>query len=167
MVPVNVEIDHEQVRRLLTGPNGLVVQAVEDLARRVSNEAKERARFHGEGTLRNSIQAVVQVQGNQVIGRVGSALDYAIFVHEGTGLFGPKHHKIFPTGGKPLLTWLSKEAGHGGGKPRTSRRRRRKGSKPVEPNRVFARWTRGMAGTPFLTDALSAVSPWPVKITRR
>src|SRR5262245_59315572 len=155
-----MDIDHNAVRALLTGRRGPVVALVEDTARRVANEAKRRAPVD-EGRLRASIQTVVQVEGNRVIGRVGSDLEYAAYVHFGTGLYGPKGHKIFPVS-KQVMTWIPRTRGQGS-KVRArgvlGRLLRRK-----EQTRVFAQWTRGMRGRPFLTDALEAVSPWPVEI---
>jgi hypothetical protein len=41
-------------------------------------------RLVGEGLLRNSIEAETYVRGNRVISRIGTNVNYARFVHEGT-----------------------------------------------------------------------------------
>jgi hypothetical protein len=57
----------------------------------VEAEAKRQVPVR-TGTLRRSITSVVESAGER--GRVGSNLRYALWVHEGTGLYGPKHHVI-------------------------------------------------------------------------
>lgn len=71
--------------------------------------------------------------GMAPVARIGSNLPYAIYVHEGTGIYGPKGTPITPKRGR-FLVFTPKGA---------------KGP-------VFARSVRGMKGTPFLRDALKA-----------
>lgn len=64
---------------------------------------------------------------------IGTSVKYAIWVHDGTGLYGPKHAMI---------------------KPKTQRYMR---FKPKNSTRyVYARETKGMVGNPFLLKALEA-----------
>jgi hypothetical protein len=67
------------------------------------------------------------------VARVGTIVHYARFVHDGTGIYGPKHAPIRPKKSR----WLVFTP---------------KGQKSP----VFARSVRGMPGTPFLRDALPA-----------
>jgi bacteriophage HK97-gp10 putative tail-component len=67
--------------------------------------------------------------------RVGSNLEYARFVHDGTGIYGPRHHMITPLTSKYLVF-----------KP--------KGGSHL----VFAKSVKGMRPNPFLADALSAAA---------
>jgi hypothetical protein len=75
---------------------------------------------------------------------VGSGLKYASFVEEGTGLYGPLHHRIFPRHGKFLVF--------------TPRKRSASGSYIKAKNRttVFARSVRGSRGVHFLRLGLRA-----------
>lgn len=65
--------------------------------------------------------------------RVGTNMKYALFVHDGTGIYGPKHHLITPTHAQ-VMVFKSRRTG----------------------KNVFTRTSRGMPGNPFLKDALSA-----------
>jgi phage gpG-like protein len=107
--------------------------ANEDLklrANRVLNAARRLAPVD-RGQLRASLTVEYANGPGGPIARIGSNLPYAIFVHEGTGLFGPRGMPITPKRGRFLVFT-----------PRGA-------SKPV-----FARSVRGMPGRPFLLQAL-------------
>lgn len=82
------------------------------------------------------------------VARIGSNLPYAIFVHEGTGIYGPKGAMIFPVKGKFMVWPAINNSGKG-------RRRFKAGKTELF---IFAKSTRGMPGTPFLLDALDAAT---------
>lgn len=83
------------------------------------------------GRLRSSIAVDLrQFRGRPAV-RIGSNLFYARYVHDGTGLYGPRRRLIRPTT-KKVLRWR----GPGGF--------------------VYARYTRGMRANHFLTSALDA-----------
>lgn len=96
---------------------------------RIEGEAKKELRpGHGkkEGTLQRSITTRrAQRQGNKIIGAVGTNIKYALFVHRGTGLYGPKRKKyrIAPRNKKALRfkvggeTVIVKSVNHPGIKP--------------------------------------------------
>lgn len=86
-----------------------------------------------QGRLRASLAVEFVTQFGQPIARIGSNLPYAIYVHEGTGVYGPKGTPIVPRNGRYLVFTP-------------------KGSK----TKVFAKSVRGMRGRPFLLDALDA-----------
>jgi hypothetical protein len=135
-----VVINDQALRSLLTGQNGPVVSYMYDLGRQIQNEAKRRCPVD-EGRLRASIENTVTVSGTQVIVRVGTVVEYALAVHNGTGIYGPSGQLIRPTNAK-ALSW-----------------------KPRAGPRVFVKWVRGQRGNPFLTDAMSYVlTPlgWPI-----
>lgn len=156
-MPVRVHIDQAAVNRALTGPDGAVTRLVEDTCRRVLNEAKRRCPVD-EGRLRASLQSSVTVEaGPRVIGRVGTDVEYGVYVHFGTGLYGPKRQLIRPVTAK-AMTWIPRTKGQGA--KRGGRKTKR------DTTRVFARYTRGMHPNPFLVEALAAVVPWPVEIRR-
>lgn len=104
---------------------------------RVESAAKKRLSVSPKrvdtGRLRSSIHTrpikVGAVQG----ARVGSGVKYALYVHEGTGVYGPKGVPITPKTKKFLRF-----------KPKGLR------------TYVFAKSVKGMRGNPYLRDALPA-----------
>jgi hypothetical protein len=113
------------------------------------NAAKVRCPVD-EGRLRSSIGFAVNVLPNQVRVRVGSALEYARYVHEGTGIYGPKRTPIVPVTAKALKFEPGRRMGplpRGG---RNAARGRRGGP-------VFAASVKGSPPNPFLSDALEDV----------
>lgn len=147
-----IVINDAALRELLTGPTGPVVEYVTDVSRKVKNEAQRRCPVD-EGRLRASVEFAVTVEGDKVIGRIGTKVEYAMAVHEGTGVYGPQAAVIRPKTAK-ALKFMPK----GGARP--------PGTKPSKSGFVFAAYVRGMRANPFLTDALAAVVPWPVKYRR-
>ena len=127
------------IRILLTSPQRGVVQ---DLLRRgllVETQAKRNLAGVGgpkridSGRLRASISTHLVSRGGTPAALVGTNVNYAMFVHEGTGIYGPKHKMITPKRAK-LLRF----------RPKNSRRF------------VYARRVRGMPRNRFLANALSA-----------
>lgn len=153
-----IQIHHDRVEALLRSPQGPVFRKIADLTRQVENGAVARAPVD-DGRLRASISSTVTVRGTRIVGRIGSPLPYAIYVHEGTGIYGPKGRPIRPVHGK----WLVFEPGRSMGPLR------RGGKHPPKGKRggpVFAKEVKGSPPRPFLYDALVAVVPWPVRRTR-
>ena len=109
-----------------------------DMMRRgfkVANAAKrnlEKApRRVDTGLLRSSIKPeLLQINGAPAV-RVGTNVFYAIMVHDGTGVYGPKGVPITPKV-KKIMMW-------------------KKGGK-----KVYANVVQGMKPNPFLKDALPA-----------
>jgi phage gpG-like protein len=85
------------------------------------------------GRLRSSIGTTVEATAVGPVAVVGTDVEYAIFVHEGVGIYGPRGAVITPTRGRFLVFT-----------PRGA------------PGPVFARSVRGSPGVPFLRDALRA-----------
>ncbi|WP_019549824.1 HK97 gp10 family phage protein [Streptomyces sulphureus] len=134
-VRVDVDVDEAAVARVLAG-------VVDEVTTAVATAARRRAPVDN-GRLRASIRSETSVRGSQVVGEVWSSLEYAAYVHEGTGIYGPSGQPIRPRRAR-VLSWQPR----GGG-------------------RVFAREVRGQRGQPFLADALAEVSPWPIDRTVR
>jgi hypothetical protein len=86
------------------------------------------------GYLRSSINTRLAVEKAVPVVYVGSHVEYALWVHEGTGIYGPRHTPIRPIHGKYLVF-----------KPKGSTRT------------VYAKQVRGMRGRPFLAQALRDV----------
>lgn len=99
----------------------------------MQNEARRLAKVDS-GRLRSSV--TFQVTGTnapQMKGRVGSNLEYALAVEEGTGIYGPKGRPITPVQARVLRF-------------------------PVKGGRiVFAKSVKGRPATPYLRPALQAI----------
>jgi len=127
-----IEIDQAAVDALLTGGGSPVIAAVERGAGRGRDMAKMNLTAAGRidtGTLRNSVESVVTTDGSTITGRIGTDVEYATFIHEGTQ--GP----IVPTRARVL-------------------RFKPKGSAEV----LFRPEVAGITATPFLRDALDSLS---------
>lgn len=132
-------IDDRAVQALLTSPQGGVIK---DLLRRgLKVESKAKLNLQTEprrvntGRLRGNIRTtLVSFSGKPAV-RVGTSVYYALYVHDGTGLYGPKHALIYPKRRK-VMRW---KAGYG-----------KKGGY------AYARHTKGMRPNPFLRNALKA-----------
>jgi hypothetical protein len=132
-------LDLSAVRQLLSSPQGGVAQ---DMLRRgllVETQAKRNLGGIGgpkrvdTGRLRASINTQLVMQQGVPVAVVGTNVRYAMWVHDGTGLYGPRHSVIKPKRAKRLRF-----------RPHGSRRY------------VYARSVKGMVGNPFLRNALHA-----------
>jgi hypothetical protein len=139
-------LDSMAVRTLLNSPAGGVVRnllrrglAVETMAKRLVK------RDHGR--LANSITHRVVLRSSQLgqtvpIVEVGTNVKYALAVHNGTGIYGPRGAVIRPTRGR-YLKFTPRVAG---GQLIPGRNRQV----------VFAKFVRGQTPNPFLKDAMRA-----------
>ena len=144
-MPYHVETNRAQMQAALATDAG---RWGNRLGRQVVNAAKVRAPVD-EGRLRSSITHTVTVVPGSAVVRVGSPLEYARYVHEGTGVFGPKRQRIRPVSAKALKFPTPKQMG-----PLRAGARR-----PSKDKRgfVFADSVAGQPPNPFLTDALVSV----------
>ena len=126
-------INKAQVNALVRGPNGAVAKDMLRRGRNVANAAKRLAPVD-TGRLRADISVGVVADSVTPVVRVGNSVNYALAVHEGTGIYGPTGRPIRPRRAK-VLRFKSK-----GGKV------------------VFARQVRGTRGRPYLRDALPAAA---------
>lgn len=151
-----VRYDSAALNDLLRSPRGPVAGDLLRRGRAVESRAKVLAPVD-RGRLRSSItHELVTVRGDLVV-RVGSNVAYARFVHEGTGIYGPKGQPIRPVRAR-VLSWPSR--------PTTSRRRTRTGrivttraqaGKRGRPeDRAFAMQVRGSPPRRYLANALPA-----------
>lgn len=134
-VRVDVDVDEAAVARL-------VADVVDEVTAEVANAARRRAPVD-RGQLRASIRSETRQHGPQVVGEVWSSLEYAAYVHQGTGIYGPTGRPIRPRRAR-VLSWDQPGVG-----------------------RLFAREVRGQRPQPFLAEALAEVSPWPIDRTIR
>jgi hypothetical protein len=144
-MPGHVEINRAQLQATLGTAGG---QWGNRTGRQIVNAAKRNCPVD-EGRLRSSINYVVTITPRRVVVNVGSPLEYAIYIHNGTGIYGPKHTPIRPVTAKALKF----ETPKGMGPMRPGQRRAAKGRRGY----VFARSVRGVPPSPFLSDALEEV----------
>jgi hypothetical protein len=147
-------LDLSAVRTLLTSPQGGVIR---DLLRRgllVETQAKRNLGGIGgpkridTGRLRASIATqVVRRNGDPAV-LVGTNVNYALAVHDGTGIYGPKGRPIKPRHGK----FLRFKAKPGGKSQPPGKKPKKKGSGGY----VYARSAKGMQRNQFLKNALTA-----------
>ena len=134
MAQVNLQIRPNAVRALFADPQGGVA---DDLLRRGRNVAYLARKYApvNTGRLRSSIDTRLVSFNGQVAVLVGTNVNYAMFQHEGTGIYGPH--------GTPIV-------------PRTARflKFKPKGSSVF----VYAKSVRGNPPTFFLRRALVAAS---------
>lgn len=145
MASVEIRFNAKAIQDQLTGPNGAVTRDLMRRGQRVVNAARRLAPVD-EGRLRASIAMEVRGSGPSMVVRVGSNLKYAIWVHEGTGIYAGRGY-IFPKG--KYLRWPAKNNSGAGN-------RRYSGGKTS--GYVFAKKVKGVKPRPFLKDALSEAS---------
>lgn len=144
-MPSHVDVHHARMRAALSTDAGRWANSV---GRQVVNRAKARCPVD-EGRLRSSISHTVRMGPSSVSFRVGSPLEYARYVHEGTGIYGPKKKRIVPVSAKALKFQTPKMIG-----PLPA------GVKHAPKGKrgfVFAKSVKGSPPNPFLTDALKDV----------
>jgi hypothetical protein len=127
-----IRVNQAALQHMLRNPKGQVARGILKIGKKVERKAK-RLTPVDHGVLRNSITTELIIRKGPVA-RIGTKVKYALYVHEGTGIYGPKAKPITPKHGKVLVF--------------TSRKTNKL---------VFARSVKGMKGTPYLRNALIAV----------
>lgn len=117
------------------------------VGRAVVNAMQDRCPVD-EGRLRASLTYTITRQGNTVVLRIGSPLEYAAYVTRGTGIYGPRKAPIRPVRAEALKFPTPKKRGP-----------LRLGEKAVAKNRgyVFAKSVKGRPRNLFMVDGLEAV----------
>lgn len=132
---IRVVRHNRQLQAILSSPSGGVYKDIFRRAVKVQNQAKRNLerppRRIDTGRLRSDIHVQMVIVGGLPVGRVGFNVFYGVYVHDGTGIYGPKGTPITPTRAK-FLRWKKK-----GGK-----------------GYVYAKVVKGMRPNPFLKDAL-------------
>jgi hypothetical protein len=147
-VRVTVSVDRDRILAALRDPSGPAAQFVERRCQTAENFSKAACPVN-KGRLRRSIRHEVRAERTQIVGSVYSDVPYAKFVHEGTGIYGPKRAFIYPKRGQYLVFQSSGVFGP----VRKSGRRKGRG------DLVFARRVRGIPPSPFLVQGLEAAMP--------
>jgi hypothetical protein len=146
-VTITHKLDLGALHALLTSQQGGVAR---DMLRRglhVETAAKKNLQTEPRrvdtGRLRASINTqMITVDGAPAV-VVGTDVNYAIYVHEGTGLYGPHAKMIVPVN-KKVLRWKTRGAGMAA--------RRKAGT----GGWTFSQKSSGMKANPFLKNALPA-----------
>lgn len=146
-MPVRHQLDREAIHRLLTSPQGGVAKDMFRRGLRVETKAKQLLqsdpRRVDTGRLRASINTqAYTVNGKPVVG-VGTNVEYAVYVHDGTGLYGPRGQMIVPVS-KQVLRWKTR------GRGQAAKRKAGTGGY------TFSMRSSGMRPNPFLKNALPA-----------
>lgn len=126
------DITHVGAGAQFSAPNGIIARDMLRRGYKVEQKAKELCPVD-TGRLRASIALERKMRNDVPIVIVGTNVNYAMYVHEGTGIYGPKGARITPKNGKYLVFVP-------------------KGQK----NKVFARSVSGVRPRPFLAHALKA-----------
>lgn len=147
-VVAEFKIDAAALRELLAGPNGPVWDDIRKRGNRVLIQARANAPYD-EGILQRSLTMEMVVERGVPVARVGSNLKYAIYVHEGTGLYGKNKRYIRPVRAKVLRWPVVNNAYRQTGGPRRYKAGR-------TANYTYSMKSRGYPGRPFLRDALTA-----------
>lgn len=86
-VQTNFELDETSLRKVLQYEGGPVFEAARRAGAWVRDRAKVEITTHNlvnNGQLRNSIEYVVQDEGQQIVAKIQARVPYAMYVHEGT-----------------------------------------------------------------------------------
>jgi len=149
MAEVTFKLNQKQIIDQLTGPSGAVALDLLKRGRRVQNLAQRLAPVD-QGTLRASITTEVSGSGKTLICRIGTNLDYAIYVEKGTGIYAGRGYITAKSGG--LMRWPNKNNAY----RTTGGNRRYSGGKTAKY--VYAKKIKGMKAQPFLEPALVAAA---------
>lgn len=145
---VTSKLNIQALETLLVSPQGGVAKDLVKRGQRVQSRAKRNLgggtgsgpKRVDTGLLRASIGTNLSVTSTGLTMRVGTGVYYALYVHEGTGIWGPKGRVIKPKNGK-VLVFKSKVYGAKKGK---------------YVGKVVVPFVKGMKPNPFLTNALQA-----------
>ena len=138
-----VALDPQAVQALLSSPSGPVYADMKRRANKVQNLARRLVPVD-TAKLKQSITYEMGTVGKDVVARVGTNVEYGLYIHEGTANKGTGY--IYPKNAKFLRFPIINNTGSG--------RRRYKAGATAQY--AYAKRVRGIKPTPFLKDALSA-----------
>lgn len=145
---VRHKLNLQALETILVSPNGGVAKDLIKRGVRVQTRAKRNLgggtgsgpKRVDTGLLRASIGTNLYTSSTGLTMRIGTGVYYALYVHEGTGIYGPKLRPIRPKSGK-VLVFPSKVYGAKKGKYK---------------GKVVVKSVKGMKPNPFLKNALPA-----------
>lgn len=138
------KLNNVQINYILKSPSGPAARDLIKRGIRVQNKARRNLggttgsgpRRIDTGLLRASIHTNLLSGGPYLTMRVGSGQYYALWVHDGTGIYGPRATKIKPKTAKYLVfRW-----------------------KKMGNKLMFLKSVKGMKANPYLKNALPAAS---------
>lgn len=129
---VEFDWDSAQFKSILSDAKDAVSLAIKYTAEAVWGEIRKRAPTD-HGRLAGSFD---MERVDEITYRIFTNVHYALFVHEGTGIYGPEKHKIVPRHAKALAFYWKKVGRH-----------------------VVFGSVRGMKGRPYADQAIKAVKP--------
>lgn len=128
--------NQSEIRALLSSRDGPVARALMVRGTKVVSAAKRRISTNPKrvdtGRLRSSIASQLGTKNSKLVMRVGTNVKYAMFIHEGTGIYGPRGTRIVPKRSS-VLKWTNREG------------------------TFYAKSVRGIVPNPFLKDALQSL----------
>lgn len=106
-----------EINRILRSPVGPVAKNLLKRGIKVQSQAKRNLggntgsgpRRIDHGLLRASIGTQLATYGDELAVRVGTNVYYGLWVHDGTGIYGPRHTPIRPKQAKALRFFWKKE----------------------------------------------------------
>lgn len=137
-ISVSLKLDDSQLRKLPGILRQKAERAVNTSSLEMEATATRNVRDMGvvkTGNLANSGVVNLRGEGFNRQAEITFRAGYSLFVHNGTGLFGPKKDFIRPKT-KSMLSWIG-----------------------ADGKRIFAKKVKGMKGRPFLADAMEAERP--------
>ena len=144
----STQLHPEAIAQLTSSPNGAVAKAllrrgllVETAAKRNLDGNANAPKRVDTGRLRSSIATTLSIEDGKPVVSVGTNVFYARFVHDGTGIYGPRHRIITPVRRRVMRF-----------KPKVLLPGRRRGRGGF----VYTRRVIGMRPNHFLRDALQA-----------
>lgn len=139
-VIITHQLDTVAINHLLNSTAGGVTRDMLRRGHRVEAAAKRKVKAD-HGRLRSSIHtSLTHYNGVQGV-QVGSNLKYALWVHQGTGIYGPHGMVIRPTSKRVMVF--------------TPRKFNAKGRR-IKAGKVYIRMSRGQHANPYLKEALIA-----------
>jgi hypothetical protein len=128
-VSVRIELNYRQINRILRSPTGLVARNMQRRGRKVQRHARRNVNSRS-GALARSIEVRLAMMAGAPGVEVYTDLYYALWVHDGTGVYGPR------------------------GRPFGPRRARYMVFRGSDGTIVRTKRVRGQRANPFLRDAL-------------
>jgi hypothetical protein len=139
-VSVRVDLHSGEIYRFLYSPSGQVVRGVRRWTQQVRTLAVLRVPKNS-GQLAGSSTVEMNTHPGFVVGVITFSARHALWVHQGTGIYGPRGRPIRkPGGGLMKFPTGARGAGPARGRPFT-----------------YTRSVRGQRPQPFLVSALSLV----------
>ena len=138
-------LNPQEVRKLLESPSGPVYYDMRRRANKVTNLARRLCPID-TSRLKTSISYEMGTENGAIIARVGTNVEYGLYIHEGTANKGTGY--IYPKNARLLRFPIVNKSGSG-------RRRYKAGA---TQQYAYAKRVKGIKPTPFLRDALTAAT---------